>query len=390
MSEKTVMILGSTGSVGKQAADVAKQAGYRVSALSANRNVDLLERQIRELSPLAVAVTDTEAAGLLRGRISDLDTKIYVGEDGQSDMIGDVEADVAVNSVYGFAGLRPTLDVIASGKRLALANKESLVIAGDIVMKSAAGKGCLITPVDSEHSAIFQAMRAGKHSEIKKLILTASGGPFFGKKRDELASITVEQALAHPTWKMGAAITVDSATLMNKGFEVIEASKLFSVPAEKIGVLVHRESVVHSLVEYEDNSFIAQMSDPDMRLCVQYAIEYPDRRPAVISELDLARLGTLSFYEPDEDTFIPLRLARQALEAGGGVPAVLHAANECAVAAFLEKKIGFTDIMDCLEYTLAYTSGAAGCASLEEILEADASARALAGRFIDSRRTNRS
>ena len=249
----TVMILGSTGSVGEQAIDVAKQHGIRVTALCAHKNFKRVAEQARELHVTAAAMTDEQAAAALRLSLADTDIKVYGGEEGILAMIEEVDAEFAVNAILGEAGLRPTLSVLSSGKHLALANKESLVVAGDLVMAAAKQQGLRITPVDSEHSAIFQALRAGKQSEIKRLILTASGGPFFGKKRTELSNITVDDTLAHPTWQMGAKITVDSATLMNKGFEVIEAAHLFGVPADKIDVVVHRESIIHSMVEYIDN-----------------------------------------------------------------------------------------------------------------------------------------
>jgi 1-deoxy-D-xylulose-5-phosphate reductoisomerase len=297
-------------------------------------------------------------------------------------MINDTEADIAVNSIIGTAGLRPTVAVIDSGKNLALANKESLVIAGEIVMSKANEKGLSITPVDSEHCAIAQCLRSGKNSEVKRLIITASGGPFFGKKRHELSDITREQALAHPTWKMGAKITIDSATLMNKGFEVIEASHLFGIPGDNIDVIVHRESIIHSMVEFCDNSVIAQLSVPDMRLCVQYAVEAPDRYDAVIPQLDLAKLGTLNFALPDPDTFIPLKLARESLIKGGAASAILHSANEVAVTDFLNGKIGFTSIFDTIEYVCGKLSGKDVRMELDSVLSAVDEAANLAKEFI--------
>ena len=344
--KKSIILLGSTGSVGLQAADVARTHNYDVRALCANINFIKVEEQIREFGVKAAAMTDIAAAAELKLRTRDLPVKIYSGTEGICQMIADTNADVAVNSIIGTAGLMPTMAVIESGKNLALANKESLVIAGELVMTAAKKYGISITPVDSEHCAIAQCLRSGKHEEVKRLIVTASGGPFFGRKRDELIDITRDQALAHPTWKMGEKITIDSATLMNKGFEVIEASHLFDIPGENIDVIVHRESIIHSMVEYCDNSVIAQLSVPDMRLCVQYAIEMPDRLEAVIPRLDFAKIGSLSFAEPDQDTFIPLKLARESLAIGGDAPAVLHSANEVAVTRFLERKIGFTDIFD--------------------------------------------
>ena len=371
----STMILGSTGSVGEQAIDVAKQHGIPVPALCAHKNYKRVAEQARELAVSAVAMTDERAAAELRVLLADTPIRVYGGEAGLLEMIAEVPADFAVNAILGKAGLGPTLAVLGSGKNLALANKESLVVAGDLVMSEAKRRALSITPVDSEHSAIFQALRSGKSSEIKRLLLTASGGPFFGKKRTELLNITVDDTLAHPTWQMGAKITVDSATLMNKGFEVIEAAHLFGVPADKIEVLVHRESIIHSMVEYIDNSVIAQMSVPDMRLCVQYALTAPHRTEAVIPPLDLLTVGKLSFAAPDTETFPLLSLAKHAFSLGGGVPAALNAANEVAVAAFLARRISFLAISDTVERVVSDMPHAAGAHTLEAILDADREAR---------------
>ncbi|MBQ3056596.1 MAG: 1-deoxy-D-xylulose-5-phosphate reductoisomerase [Clostridia bacterium] len=378
----TVMILGSTGSVGEQAIDVAKQHGIRVTALCAHKNFKRVAEQARELHVTAAAMTDEQAAAALRLSLADTDIKVYGGEEGILAMIEEVDAEFAVNAILGEAGLRPTLSVLSSGKHLALANKESLVVAGELVMASAKQQGLRITPVDSEHSAIFQALRAGKQSEIKRLILTASGGPFFGKKRTELSNITVDDTLAHPTWQMGAKITVDSATLMNKGFEVIEAAHLFGVPADKIDVVVHRESIIHSMVEYIDNSVIAQMSVPDMRLCVQYALTAPHRTEAVIPPLDLLQVGKLSFAAPDTETFPLLSLAKRAFSLGGATPAALNAANEIAVAAFLSRRISFLKLSDIVLRVTEDMPHAAGAHTLCEILDIDREARARAQALI--------
>lgn len=382
MTNKSLILLGSTGSVGLQAADVARAQKYDVRAICANTDEKTTEEQIREFHPVCAAMADEKAAAGLRIRVADTGVKIYSGIDGICRMIQDTPADVAVNSIIGRAGLMPTLVVIESGKQLALANKESLVIAGDIVMRRARDADVRITPVDSEHCAIEQCLRCGSRNEVKKLIITASGGPFFGRNRAGLNGITVHDALAHPTWHMGRKITVDSATLMNKGFEVIEASRLFGIPEDNIDVVIHRESVIHSMVEYRDNSVIAQMSVPDMRLCVQYAIEEPDRYPAVIPELDLLKIGCLTFSAPDEKTFTPLRLARQALRAGGAAAAVLNAVNEVAVEAFLNERITFITLMDTLEYVCDKMSYAADVSDLEGILDCDREARQLAADFI--------
>ena len=380
--KKSIILLGSTGSVGLQAADVARAQNYDVRALCANNNFIKVEEQIREFGVKAAAMTDIAAAAELKLRTRDLPVRIYSGHNGICQMIHDTEADIAVNSIIGTAGLKPTMSVINSGKNLALANKESLVIAGEIVMNRANEMGVSVTPVDSEHCAIAQCLRSGKKSEVKKLIVTASGGPFFGKKRNELCDITREQALDHPTWKMGAKITIDSATLMNKGFEVIEASHLFGIPGDKIDVLVHRESIIHSMVEYCDNSVIAQLSVPDMRLCVQYAVEAPDRYEAVIPALDLAKIGSLNFALPDMDTFVPLKLARNSLAIGGAAPAILHSANEVAVAKFLDGKIGFTDIFDTLEYVCSTLDGSSAVMELDNVLNYVDQAASLAKEYL--------
>lgn len=380
--KKSIILLGSTGSVGLQAADVARAQNYDVRALCANNNFIKVEEQIREFGVKAAAMTDIAAAAELKLRTRDLPVRIYSGHDGICQMISDTDADLAVNSIIGTAGLLPTLAVIDSRKDLALANKESLVIAGKIVMDRARENNVRVTPVDSEHCAIAQCLRCGSENEIKSLIITASGGPFFGKKRDELLEITREQALAHPTWKMGAKITIDSATLMNKGFEVIEASHLFGVPGEKIDVIVHRESIIHSMVEFCDNSVIAQLSVPDMRLCVQYAIEMPYRYEAVIPKLNLASIGSMSFADPDLDTFIPLKLARESLQLGGAASAVLHSANEVAVEQFLKEKIRFIDIFDTLEYVCGEMKSASECVTLDSTLESVNIAASMAKEYL--------
>ncbi|MBQ2757049.1 MAG: 1-deoxy-D-xylulose-5-phosphate reductoisomerase [Clostridia bacterium] len=378
----SILILGSTGSVGEQAIDVAKQHGIRVMALSAHRNWQRVAEQARELQVSAAAMTDREAAACLRLALADTAVRVYSGEDGLLAMIRETPAAFAVNAILGQAGLCPTLTVLESDKHLALANKESLVVASEIVMGLARERGLSITPVDSEHSAIFQALRAGQKGEIKRLILTASGGPFFGKKRTELANTTLDDTLAHPTWQMGAKITVDSATLMNKGFEVIEAAHLFGVSQDKIDVVVHRESIIHSMVEYIDNSIIAQMSVPDMRLCVQYALTAPQRTEAVIPPLDLLKVGQLTFAAPDEQTFPLLALAKRALTLGGAVPAVLNAANEVAVAAFLARKIPFLAVSDTVVRVVEDMTHVQHRHTLSEILQSDREARERAAAYI--------
>jgi 1-deoxy-D-xylulose-5-phosphate reductoisomerase len=370
-----VLILGSTGSVGEQALDVAAQCNISVRGISAHRNWKRVAEQARAFRIPVVAMTDEEAARELRMALADTDTVVKCGTEGMLEMIRQSDAEFAVNSVLGEAGLMPTLTVLEAGKDLALANKESLVVAGDIVMAKAKEKNCRITPVDSEHSAIFQALRSGTQKEIKKLILTCSGGPFFGRTKEQLKGLSVDDALAHPTWNMGAKITVDSATLMNKGFEVIEAAHLFGVDADRIDVVVHRESIIHSMVEYIDNSVIAQMSVPDMRLCVQYALTAPHRTPAVIPPLDLLSVGKLTFAAPDENAFPLLAAARNALRTGGAMPAALNAANEVAVAAFLDRKIDLLQIFDTVLGVLEDMPHAARAVSLSEILDIDREAR---------------
>ena len=373
----SVTILGSTGSVGEQAIDVAIKTGARVNALCANRNAARVEEQARMLGVFACAMADEEAAKDLRLRLADTDIKVYGGMDGICEMIALPFStdEVVVNSVIGEAGLRPTLATLQAGKKLALANKESLVCAGEHVMRLAKEQGIDILPVDSEHCAIYQCLRAGDKKSIKRILLTASGGPFYGMNKDDLSSITVERALAHPTWNMGAKITIDSATLMNKGFEVIEAVHLFGVRPSQIEVLVHRESIMHSAIEYTDNSVIAQLSVPDMRLCVQYALTHPGRSEAVIPQLDLTKIGAMHFAKPDTNTFVLLQLALDAIEAGGAVPAVLNAANEVAVDAFLHHKIGFTDIFDVVCSTVEKLHRASTATSIEDIFAYDAEAR---------------
>ncbi len=381
--QKTVSVLGATGSVGQQALDVARARGYRVDFLSAGSNAALMENAAREFKPHAVAMADTDAARELAVRLADTGIRVLSGEEGIIEGIRASRCDTVVNSILGEAGLLPSLAVIDSGKRLALANKESLVIAGDIVMSRARERGVEIIPVDSEHSAIFQSLRSGRHSEISSILLTASGGPFYGYTREELSRVTLADALAHPTWKMGRKITVDSATLMNKGFEVIEAVHLFGVSADRVRVTVHRESILHSAVEYIDNSIIGELSVPDMRMCVQYAVDYPDRCDARGERLDLASIGRLTFAEPDREAFPFLDLATRAITLGGAMPAVMNALDEIAVAAFLDEKIGFTGIfdtvIDCFERLTDYRTES----ELDGIIAADRHAREMAREYIE-------
>ena len=342
---KNIAILGSTGSIGTQSLDVVRSMGLNVTALCANRNIDLLERQAREFNPRVVAVMDKAAAKDLKIKLADTQIKVLQGMDGFIESATLDQNDVVLNSVVGMVGLVPTLAIIDAGKDLALANKETLVAGGQLVMGAAKAKGVPILPVDSEHSAIFQCLQGspGAHA-FKRILLTASGGPFFGKKRDELLDVTPEQALKHPNWSMGAKITIDSATLMNKGLEVIEAAWLFDKGVDDIEVIVQRESIIHSAVEFCDNSVIAQLGTPDMRIPIQYAISYPDRAPSPAKPLDLFEVGKLTFYRPDTDTFVCLAACKEAMRRGGLAPAAANGANEKAVELFLKKKIGFLDI----------------------------------------------
>ncbi len=383
----SITILGSTGSVGEQAIDVAVANKIQVNAISANRNARRVEEQARLLGVKACAMADPTAAADLKIALADTDVRIYSGMDGICEMIAENygEDEVVVNSIIGEAGLRPTLATLSSEKKLALANKESLVCAGDFVMKLAREKKLEILPVDSEHSAIFQCLRSGSKKEIKRILLTASGGPFYGMTRDELSGITPELALAHPTWNMGAKITIDSSTLMNKGFEVIEAVHLFDVRPDQIEVLVHRESIMHSAVEYIDNSVIAQMSVPDMRLCVHYALTHPARSEAVIPQLDLTKIGSLTFAKPDTKTFVLLQLALDAIAQGGAVPAVLNAANEVAVAAFLDRKLSYTGIFDVVTQTVERLADARQIGSIDDIFRFDRAARAIANELLTAK-----
>lgn len=344
---KHLVILGSTGSIGIQALEVAQQAGYEVLALAAARQVDKLEEQIRAFRPAYAAMYDEAAAADLRVRVADLPVKVLSGMEGLCTLAALPEADMVLNSVVGMVGLRPTLAAVAAGKDIALANKETLVAGGAFVMDAVAKAGVRLLPVDSEHSAIFQCLQGCPPTEraLKRLILTASGGPFFGRTREQLAQVTLADALKHPNWSMGQKITVDSATMMNKGLELIEARWLFDMPPEKIDVVVHRESIVHSLVEYDDNAVVAQLGVPDMRVPIQYALTYPARLPSPVKQLRLEDWATLTFAAPDDEAFPTINMARRALAQGGLYPAALNAANEVAVGAFIAGEIGFLDIM---------------------------------------------
>jgi 1-deoxy-D-xylulose-5-phosphate reductoisomerase len=367
---KTLSILGSTGSIGVQALEVAKMHNYDVVALSTNVRTDILEGQIREFAPKIVAVADKKAAADLKVKVADTSTKILAGVEGVKECAA-INADAVLNGIVGIAGLEPTISAIMAGNKLALANKETLVAGGHLVTNLAKEKGVSILPVDSEHSAIFQSLQGcADKKQVKKLILTASGGPFFGKTAEELKNVTLEQALNHPNWSMGAKITIDSATMMNKGLELIEAAWLFDMQPKDIDIVVHRQSVVHSLVMYNDNSVIAQLGVPDMRIPIQYALTYPDRFESPVKELDLASYGTLTFDKPDYETFRCINYCRKALEKGGLYPAIVNGANEKANELFRKGKIKFWDIPDSVERALN-SNISTGAYTLEEVLEAD-------------------
>ncbi len=372
---KSLVILGSTGSIGTQALEVAQQAGYRVLALAAARQVDKLEKQIRAFRPAYAAMYDESAAADLRLRVADLPVKVLSGMDGLCTLASLPEADMVLNSVVGMVGLRPTLAAVAAGKDVALANKETLVAGGAFVMDAVAKAGVRLLPVDSEHSAIFQCLQGCPPTDraLKRLILTASGGPFFGRTREELAKVTLADALKHPNWSMGQKITVDSATMMNKGLELIEARWLFDVPPEKIDVVVHRESIVHSLVEYDDNAVVAQLGVPDMRVPIQYALTYPARLPCPVKQLRLEDWANLSFAAPDDEAFPTVTMARRALAQGGLYPAALNAANEVTVGAFINGEIGFLDIMSLAGRVL--DEPLAAPTSVEDVFAVDAQVR---------------
>ncbi|MBE6820128.1 MAG: 1-deoxy-D-xylulose-5-phosphate reductoisomerase [Ruminococcaceae bacterium] len=367
---KTLAVLGSTGSIGVQALEVAQLMGFEILALTANSRTDIIEEQIRKFRPRFAAVADENAAEELKIKVADTSTKVLSGTKGVEECAR-CGADTVLNSIVGIAGLAPTLAAVEAGSKIALANKETLVAGGKIVMNAAADRGVDILPVDSEHSAIFQSLQGCQsHKQIKRLILTASGGPFFGRSKAELEKVTLAQALKHPNWSMGAKITIDSATMMNKGLELIEAAWLFGMKGSEIDILVHRQSIVHSLVEYVDNSVIAQLGLPDMRIPIQYALTYPDRYVSPVGQLDLAEAATLTFEKPDYETFSCINLCRKAFDMGGLYPAAVNAANEKANELFRNGKIGFLDIpkaveaaFDCVSQVSDYT--------LEQVFETD-------------------
>ena len=372
---KTISILGSTGSIGRQTLDVAEQMGLRVAALTANASVERLEAQARQFRPRLAVMTDESAARDLAVRLADTETKVLGGFDALTEAATAEEADTVVTAVVGMVGLKPTLAAIEAKKRIALANKETLVCAGQLVMDAADRWGAEIVPVDSEHSAIFQCVQGcADRGEIKRLILTCSGGPFYGMTYEEVGKMTKADALRHPNWKMGPKITVDCATLMNKGLEVIEAMRLYRLPLEQVSVVIHRQSIVHSLVEYRDGAVLAQLGTPDMRLPIRYAMTYPNRGVNPAEPLDVLTCPPLTLAAPDRETFPCLRLAEEAATEGGTACAILNGANEEAVRLFLADRVGFHDIHRLVAKARAEVPVVQD-PSLEEILAADAAAR---------------
>lgn len=370
--EKTIAILGSTGSIGTQTLEVVREnKDLKVAALSAGSNIELLEAQIREFHPELAAVWEKEKAEELAVKVADLDVRIVSGMEGLLELARLPKAKILVTAIVGMIGIRPTIAAIEAGKDIALANKETLVTAGHLIMPLAKKRGVQILPVDSEHSAIFQVLHGEQKREIHKLLITASGGSFRGKKREELEQVQVEDALKHPNWAMGQKITIDSATLVNKGLEVMEAKWLFDVDLDQIQVVVQPKSIIHSMVEFVDGAVLAQMGTPDMKLPIQYALYYPERRYLPGERLDFGKLKEITFEEPDMDTFLGLPLAMKASRIGGSMPTVFNAANERAVAKFLKRKIGFLDIYRIIEEAMEHHAFVENPA-LEQILEAEA------------------
>ena len=383
MTKKTIAILGSTGSIGRQAIDAAKHRGYKVNAMAFGSNLALGREQIKDIKPEYCAVSDVETAKMLADDARSVGTKLFSGAGCIEAMLSEAKSDVCINGIGGFDGLLPTVSAIKYCGALGLANKESLVAAGDIVKSTATEYGKKIIPVDSEHSAIFRCIDDNRRA-VKKLIITCSGGAFYGKTRKELEWVTMERALSHPTWKMGAAITVNCATLMNKGLEIIEAAKLFDVPEKDIDVVIHRESIIHSMVEFRDGAVLAELSAPDMRLPIQYAMDYPDCEESQAEPIDFVKLGKLTFSAPDTKTFPLLNLARYALSRGGVIPCAMNAANEVAVGAFLRGEIKFTDIdRTVISVTENFENMPAD--RLENIIAADREARLRAAEILKSK-----
>ena len=380
---KKIAILGSTGSVGQQTVEIASNLNLEVDMLMASSSVDLIEKQARLLNPKTCVLTNIYAAKELKEKLADTSIKVYGGEESAISAIMSSDAEVAVNAVSGFAGLSPAIACAKSGKRIAMSNKEAIVIAHKFLKKEIENNNSELIPVDSEHSAIFQCLQGRGKNDIKRIILTSSGGPFRNKKLSQLVGLTAKDALAHPTWKMGAKITVDSASLMNKGFEVIEAVRLFNVTPDQVKVVVHPQSIMHSAVEYSDNSVIAQMGAPDMRTCIQYAITFPNRCESLAKELDFASISKLTFEDPDMETFTLLPLAYYTIEHDGVLPAVLNAADVVAVNYFLKDRIGFTDIFKVVEKIVTSYKNI-NDPTLEEIILADKEARIKAVEYIEA------
>ncbi|MEE1394385.1 MAG: 1-deoxy-D-xylulose-5-phosphate reductoisomerase [Negativibacillus sp.] len=372
--KKTVSILGSTGSIGTQSLVVCKKMGYRVHALTAHSNWKLLEQQVREFSPAIAVLTDLDAAEQLRLALQDTKTTVLSGMDGILEVVSHKEQDTVINALMGVAGLLPTVRAIEAGNNVALANKETLVAGGKLVTDLVREKGVLLTPIDSEHSAIFQCLQGNTTDSVQRLIITASGGPFYGKSREELKGIRKEQALRHPNWSMGAKITIDSSTLMNKGLEFIEAMWLFSMPPEKIQIVVHPQSIIHSMVEYVDGSVMAQMGAPDMMIPIQYALTWPERFDSPAKRLDLLSCGNLTFGKPDLETFTCLADCIEAAKRGGLYPCIVNGANEEAVSLFLQDRIGYLDLFAAVRAALDHFAPG-DYTSAEEVLEADRMAR---------------
>ena len=378
---KKIVILGSTGSIGTQALDIVARHRdrFQVVALAAGNNLALLKKQIEDFHPRRVSVAKKEDAKILQDLFAKNSLEVLVGEEGNGRLVEDSEADFVISAIVGAAGLKPTMRAIELGKTVALANKESLVIAGELMTRKAHEKGVSLIPIDSEHSAIFQALVGNRRQDVRRIILTASGGPFFQRSRESFADIKVEEALKHPNWSMGPKITIDSATLMNKGLEVIEAAWFFDMPASRVDIHIHPQSVVHSMVEYIDGSVMAQLGVPDMRCAISYAMAYPERVESGVASLDLMKVGTLSFFPPDQEKFPCLRLAYEAAKVGSTMPAVLNAANEVAVARFLNHEISFTDIPHLVEKTMTKHQPTS-LNELGQVFEADRWAREVASR----------
>lgn len=382
-NKRNIAILGSTGSIGTQALDVISRHAdkFDVYALVANNQVELLIEQARTFLPDTVVIVNEEKYEQLKDALADLPIKVWTGSDAICQVVQSEPIDMVLTAMVGFSGLQPTISAIRAGKAIALANKETLVVAGELITSLASQHRTPILPVDSEHSAIFQCLNGEGHNAIEKILLTASGGPFRTFSKEQLKNVTKAQALNHPNWNMGAKVTIDSSTLMNKGFEMIEAKWLFDVRPSKIEVLVHPQSIVHSMVQFEDTSIIAQLGQPDMRVPIQYAFSYPERLKLDIKQLDFLELSTLTFEKPDTDKFRNLAFAYQAIEVGGNMPCILNAANEIAVAAFLQERVGYLEMSDIIERTM-HKASFVKSPSLDDYLQTDAEARIIATEFI--------